>query len=77
MKLISWNVRGLGSTLKRNAVRKLVRQERVDLLMLQETKLEEVNNSLFKQLWGQEVCEGQWVASSGRSGGIIMLWRPG
>lgn len=40
MIIVSWNIRGLGRPEKRMAVKKLVRRHRVDLLILQETKID-------------------------------------
>lgn len=39
MIIVSWNIRGLDRPEKRMAVKKLVRRHRVDLLILQETKI--------------------------------------
>jgi len=40
MKVISWNVRGLGGFEKRKEVRALVREKCLFILCLQETKLQ-------------------------------------
>jgi hypothetical protein len=40
MKIVSWNVRGLGRVDKRNEVRKLVREKTPYVVCLQETKLQ-------------------------------------
>ena len=42
MRYISWNCRGLGSTLKEDAMRDLVRIHNPEILLVQETKMEEV-----------------------------------
>lgn len=39
MIIVSWNIRGLGRPEKRLAVRKMVRSHKVDVLILQETKV--------------------------------------
>ena len=41
MKYISWNCRGLGSTLKEEAMRDLIRIHKPEILLVQETKMEE------------------------------------
>eukprot|EP00253_Pinus_taeda_P011701 PITA_11701 len=41
MKIISWNCRGMGSKIKEEAIRNLIRIEAPDILLLQETKMEE------------------------------------
>lgn len=37
--IISWNIRGIRKLEKRAAVRKLIRNQKVSLLMLQETRI--------------------------------------
>jgi exonuclease III len=46
MKIVSWNVRGLGRVDKRNEVRKLVREKHPLVVCLQETKLQACDVSL-------------------------------
>ncbi|GKV26308.1 hypothetical protein SLEP1_g35639 [Rubroshorea leprosula] len=72
--IISFNVRGLGGTVKRKEVGKLVREERPEFLFLQETKLEKIDVGICKLLWYSD--EFEWVAkaSSGASGGLLCLW---
>ena len=38
MKVLSWNVRGLGSLRKLRLLKKKIMQEKLDLVFLQETK---------------------------------------
>ncbi|GKU89920.1 hypothetical protein SLEP1_g3989 [Rubroshorea leprosula] len=74
MKIISFNVRGLGGIVKRKEVGKLIREERPDFLFLQETKLERIDVGICKLLWNSD--EFEWVAkaSFGASGGLLCLW---
>ncbi|GKV42785.1 hypothetical protein SLEP1_g50152 [Rubroshorea leprosula] len=66
--------KGLGGTLKRKEVKKLVKEERPDFLFLQETKLERMDVGTCSQLWNSD--EFDWVAkdSSGASGGWLCIW---
>ncbi|GKV22035.1 hypothetical protein SLEP1_g31939 [Rubroshorea leprosula] len=66
--------RGLGGSLKKNEVRRLVQEEKPDFLFLQETKLEKVDVGICRQLWNSD--EVDWVAkgSSGASGGLLCTW---
>ena len=41
MQYVSWNCRGLGTALKEEAIRDLVRVLRPEVLLIQETKMEE------------------------------------
>ena len=49
MKIISWNVRGLGSRNKRRMVKDFLRSENPNVVMIQETK--------------KEKCDGRFVGS--------------
>ena len=52
MKIISYNVRGLGRGVKWGAIRRMIKQEAVDFICLQETKKEMVDSSMCQALWG-------------------------
>ena len=52
MNIISYNVRGLGRGVKWGAIRRLVQQEGVDMICLQETKKEIVDKAMCQALWG-------------------------
>ena len=41
---ISWNVRGANNTDKRNVIRNFIRSQRVYLVCLQETKIQEMSS---------------------------------
>jgi len=75
MIVSTFNVRGLGGRVKRNKICELVRQQNIDFLAIQETKLEMVTPSLCYSIWGSEDCEWVFRASEGSSGGILSIWR--
>ena len=41
MQIVSWNCKGLGNPIKAEAVKDLMRMDSTDILMLQETNIEE------------------------------------
>eukprot|EP00253_Pinus_taeda_P010030 PITA_10030 len=71
MKIVSWNCRGMGSRIKEEAIRSLIRIETPDILLIQETKLED---SIFlqasKKLWNK--CEAKAISARGASGGGLV-----
>eukprot|EP00268_Persea_americana_P023148 TRINITY_DN2282_c1_g2_i1.p1 TRINITY_DN2282_c1_g2~~TRINITY_DN2282_c1_g2_i1.p1 ORF type:complete len:187 (+),score=25.94 TRINITY_DN2282_c1_g2_i1:3182-3742(+) len=74
MIIVSWNARGLWRLEKRLAVRKMVRQHKADLLLLQETKIaRDVENVIFEVSVARN-CGLDWVPSEGSSGGLISIW---
>ncbi|GLT79931.1 hypothetical protein SLA2020_513970 [Shorea laevis] len=74
MKAISFNIRGLGNSVKRKELRKIVSGEHVNFLMIQETKLETVDENLCRSIWGQEGFEWYAKSADGRAGGLLCIW---
>jgi hypothetical protein len=73
-RILSWNVRGLNEGKKRLKVRRLLNQWKVDIVCLQETKLEVITTSLVQSLWRCLYAEWCYVASIGALGGILLMW---
>ena len=63
MIIVSWNIRGLGKLEKRPAVRKLVKKYKVDLLLLQETKISKNIIPIVRDVWGAQNCGWEWAPS--------------
>ena len=74
MKLVSWNYRGLGGSIKVEALKKIINTKKPDILLIQETKIPEdevmSRPSLF---WKFSV--GKAISSRGASGGITTFCR--
>jgi hypothetical protein len=75
MIVLSFNVRGLGGVVKHKRIRELVREQHVDFLAIQETKLEVTTDKLCYYLWGDQDCDWAFLPSIGNSGGILSIWR--
>jgi len=56
MKVVSWNVRGLGGFEKRKEVRSLVTEKRPWILCLQETKLQRCDDDVCRSLWDGQLA---------------------
>ena len=73
MKTISWNCRGLGSKGKEEAMLDLISLHHPDILLIQETKLEETAFlQTSKKFWKKKGAAA--LSSRGASGGIGTLW---
>lgn len=57
MKIISWNIRGLGSSVTKRFVSKLIKDRSPDVLLLQETKIERFELSVMQRMWGSSDVE--------------------
>ena len=76
MQFISWNCRGLGNPIKAESVTDLLRMVSSDILLLQETKIEEeslllVSNSKWK------MSASKADNARGTFGGLATLWCEG
>ncbi|KAL8483278.1 hypothetical protein ACS0TY_026096 [Phlomoides rotata] len=59
MRILGYNIRGLGCKAKCKEVSDLIRTKKVDFCLIQETKKVEVHKVLCKSLWG--VGKVGWV----------------
>ena len=73
LKLISWNVRGANNSDKRNIIRNFIRSQRVDLVCLQETKIQEMSAADARSLWLGRLVEWKVVVAEGNAGGILVF----
>ncbi|KAF5471907.1 hypothetical protein F2P56_008670 [Juglans regia] len=73
-KIVSWNVRGLNEVEKRLWIRHLLREWKADIVCLQETKLKVINRKIVRTLWSSNCVDWVYLASSGASGGIVVMW---
>ncbi|KAL4367327.1 hypothetical protein GQ457_05G024700 [Hibiscus cannabinus] len=74
MRMLSWNVRGLGKAAKRRAVQKVIRQHRCELALLQKMKLEVVTDVIVRRIWISDNFEYLFAPKVGRTGGILVIW---
>ena len=73
MQIVSWNCRGLRNPIKADAVKDLMKMDPLDILLLQETKIEEESLLLLsKSKWKLNV--GKTVSARGTSGGLSTIW---
>lgn len=75
LKILSWNVRGLGDKTKRLAIRHTVISEKLDILCLQETKLRSFDDNLRKETVGRRLNAFVTLNSQGSRGGILIVWQ--
>lgn len=52
MKILSWNVCGLGSREKRVLVKEVIQNFKADIMMIQESKVRVVSDRVIKEIWG-------------------------
>ncbi|GMJ10395.1 hypothetical protein HRI_004708700 [Hibiscus trionum] len=73
MKLLSWNVRGLGKSRTRKRLQETLRDVNPSVIFLIETKLQVAEMLNVRRRWGFQ-C-GVEVSSRGKSGGLCLAWK--
>ena len=71
--ILSWNVRGLNDVDKQKMVTALIRSQRVDLICLQETKVQRMLEMLVRKLGAGRFLNWESVDLRGQSGGILVF----
>ena len=74
IKILSWNVRGVNNPDKRKIIKNFLRTHRVDLVCLQETKVQEMNNVMAPSLGVGHFLNWKALNAEGSTGGILLLW---
>lgn len=69
MKILSYNVRGLGGHEKQREVLCVVHDKKPSILYVQETKLTVIDDYLCSSLWGHIPCDYSYQPSVGAFGG--------
>ena len=71
LKLLSWNVRGANDINKRRIIKSVVRKQKVDLLCIQETKIQLMTEGVVKSLGVGRFLD--WRALEA-VGGVLICW---
>lgn len=73
MKVVSWNVRGLGDIMRRVVIKDILRRNKVRIALIQESKITEMTDKNVREVWG--IRSVQWVAldAVGSTGGILLI----
>lgn len=74
-KILFWNVRGLNSSIRQDAVRMLVDSAKIDVVCCQETKMHSISRRDILSMLGVEFTEFVFLPSIGNSGGILVAWK--
>lgn len=72
MKILFWNVRGLGNSARRGLLKEMIKLRDIDIVGLQETKRENFSNRELNSFQGSKTFSWAWKTSRGASGGILL-----
>ena len=74
LKLMSWNVRGANDSNKRKLIKSFVRKQKVDLLCIQETKIQLMSERVVKSLGARIFLDWRALEAFGSTGGVLICW---
>lgn len=72
MKILFWNVRGIGGEARKKQVKDYIWQEKLDIVGLQETIKQDFSDLELTDLAGGLPFQWRWLPAKGWSGGILM-----
>lgn len=74
MKILSWNVRGLGKKEKLGKLKQLIKQRKMDVLLILETKQKTRTKNFIYSIWGDSECDYAEVDANGTAWGLLRIW---
>ena len=75
MNIMSHNINGFGrGDYKIPLIRKLVEDNKIDFVGLQETKRREISDWMIKNIWGSQDFDTVSKSALGQGGGLICIW---
>ena len=74
LRILSWNVRGANDNDKRKVINALIKAQKVDLICLQETKMQEMSKRIVKSLGVGRCLDWGSINSRGASGGVLVFF---
>ena len=74
VNIMSWNVRGVNDPDRWKIIRNFIRYQRVDLVCLQETKIQEMTAAVAGSLGVGRLSDWRALNAEGSAGGILLFW---
>ena len=72
--LLSWNVRGLNNSQKREVCKNLLKEWKCDIVCFQETKLSSLNYFVVRSLWGSPFLDWVVLDAVNTAEGVLLVW---
>ena len=74
LRVLSWNIREANDSEKRKVIKALIKSQKVDVVCLQETKMQEMSRKIVRSLGVGRCLDWKVLNSRGSSGGVLVFW---
>ncbi len=74
LRILSWNVRGINNPQKRDRVKFWLRQWQCNIVCLQETKLDTLDQRVIRSVWSNPYVDWEMLDVVGTVGGVLLMW---
>ena len=74
LKIMLWNVGGVNNRDKRKVLKAFIRSRKVDIVCLQETKIQNMSVGIVRSLGVGRFLDWGTVDAEGSAGGILVFW---
>lgn len=74
MNILVWNVRGINSQMKWDALRDKILESKASIVCLQETNREFFDEAYIKKFCPRHLDKFEFFPSEGASGGLLIVW---
>ena len=75
MNILSLNIRGCGNSAKRKRLQHHIKNNNINVCLIQETKAQNIDDRIVHSIWGDKEVDWTTKFSEGLSGGILISWK--
>ena len=74
LRILSWNVRGVDDRPKRKIIKSVIRNQKVDLFCIQETKVQVMSEEMARSLGPGRYLDWKVLNAKGTAGSVMICW---
>ena len=74
LRILSWNVRGVNDRSKRKIIKLVIKNQKVDLFCIQETKVQVMSEEMVRSLGSGRFLDWKVLNAKGTVGGVMICW---
>ena len=72
LRILSWNVRGVNDRSKRKIIKLVIKNQKVDLFCIQETKVQVMSEEMVRSLGPGRFLDWKVLNAKGTAGGVMI-----